>query len=308
MIGEHEVVEAAEAFGVSEHQVRRDHLVSHLLVALAADPPEAGLVFFGGTALCRTHLEGWRLSEDLDLLVTGPREALAHLERTLPRAVRRDYPGLRVRAVPHDAATRVALAKADDLTVRLQLVASDAGWRRYPTARQAVQLRYSDLPATVELLVPTAAGFAAMKLAAWRDRRAARDLCDLEGLRRAGLLDDVLPTLDDLTLTPVRGDFDRPPSPEVWQQALGHQMDTPPDPVQALADVYDHFGSRLGWPARGALAIDDPAPPVAPASPHPRSAGTTDAHEHCQASLRDGRPCPYCALPGRSVCGIHLRG
>jgi GNAT superfamily N-acetyltransferase len=33
-----------------------------------------------------------------------------------------------------------------------------------------------------------------------------------------------------------------------------------------------------------------------------------EALEHCQASLRDGRPCPYRALPGRSVCGIHLRG
>ena len=307
MIGDREVIEAAEAFGVSEHQVRRDHLVSHLLVALAADPPEASMVFFGGTALCRTHLEGWRLSEDLDLLAGAPREALAHLERMLPRVVRREYPGLRVRTVSGDPATRVALAEVDDLAVRLQLVTSDAGWRRYPTTRQAVWLRYSDLPATVELLVPTAAGFAAMKLAAWRDRRAARDLCDLEGLRRAGLLDDVLPTLDDLSLTPVRGDFDRPPTPEVWEQALGHQMDTPPDPAQALADLYDHFASRLGWPARDALAIDDLAPPAAPASPHPRSAGSPDTPGRCHASLRDGRPCPYRALAGRSVCGVHLR-
>ena len=37
-------------------QVRRDHLISHVLAALATDVSTNDLVFFGGTALSRTHL------------------------------------------------------------------------------------------------------------------------------------------------------------------------------------------------------------------------------------------------------------
>lgn len=48
-------------FGVPEQQIRRDHLLSHVLQALARLDME--LVFFGGTSLCRTHLVDWRLAE-----------------------------------------------------------------------------------------------------------------------------------------------------------------------------------------------------------------------------------------------------
>jgi Nucleotidyl transferase AbiEii toxin, Type IV TA system len=85
----------AEKFGVAVSQVRRDHLISHLLAALtvlAADQ----VVFFGGTALSRTYAPDGRLSEDIDLIATGPRRDVATLiEQGLPRAVRRNFPGLR---------------------------------------------------------------------------------------------------------------------------------------------------------------------------------------------------------------------
>lgn len=45
----------AERFGADLEQVRRDHLISHVLAAIAADVPTDDLVFFGGTALSRTH-------------------------------------------------------------------------------------------------------------------------------------------------------------------------------------------------------------------------------------------------------------
>ena len=51
-------------FGVSAEQVRRDHLISHLLGALSRMDDKKGLVFFGGTALSRTLLPDLRLSED----------------------------------------------------------------------------------------------------------------------------------------------------------------------------------------------------------------------------------------------------
>jgi hypothetical protein len=53
-----------------------------------------------------------------------------------------------------------------------------------------VQLRYTDLPAAQEFQCPTPATFAAMKLSAWTDRRAPRDLFDLAGLAGTGILQD----------------------------------------------------------------------------------------------------------------------
>jgi predicted nucleotidyltransferase component of viral defense system len=42
----------AEQFGVDAAQVRRDHLISHLLAVLSVSLVNE-LVFFGGTGLCR---------------------------------------------------------------------------------------------------------------------------------------------------------------------------------------------------------------------------------------------------------------
>lgn len=53
---------------------------------------------------------------------------------------------------------------------------------RISTQPAAVDLRYSDLPESISLVVPTAEGFAGMKLMAWHQRQAPRDLCDLVAL------------------------------------------------------------------------------------------------------------------------------
>ena len=76
----------AARFGVGMEQVRRDHLISHVLAAIAADISTDDVVFFGGTALSRTHLADARLSEDIDLVARTPR---ADLARQLESAVRR---------------------------------------------------------------------------------------------------------------------------------------------------------------------------------------------------------------------------
>lgn len=91
MLDHTEAAAVAAQFGVCELQVRRDHLISHLLAVLGrcfADD----VVFFGGTALARTYLPAGRLSEDLDLITVPPRaELVADVEHALATGVRREY-------------------------------------------------------------------------------------------------------------------------------------------------------------------------------------------------------------------------
>lgn len=69
-----------EHFGVARGQIEHDFVISHVLNALA--PHADRFVFYGGTALSRTILNGLRLSEDVDLLSIGPR---ADTNRNAPR-------------------------------------------------------------------------------------------------------------------------------------------------------------------------------------------------------------------------------
>lgn len=90
----------ADQFGVARPQVHRDHLISHLLAAIS-DHLADDVLFFGGTALSRTHAPDGRLSEDIDLIALDNRRTTAErLETTLVRATRREYPGLRLRPRP----------------------------------------------------------------------------------------------------------------------------------------------------------------------------------------------------------------
>jgi len=74
---ESEWAAVADRFGVDMEQVRRDHLISHVLAAISVGVPSADVVFFGGTALSRTYLTAARLSEDLDLIAVAPRSQVA---------------------------------------------------------------------------------------------------------------------------------------------------------------------------------------------------------------------------------------
>lgn len=46
----------ASQFGVGVEQVRRDHLISHVLAVIATSLPTDEIIFYGGTALSRTWL------------------------------------------------------------------------------------------------------------------------------------------------------------------------------------------------------------------------------------------------------------
>ncbi|MFT5530772.1 MAG: putative nucleotidyltransferase [Candidatus Poriferisodalaceae bacterium] len=76
-----------------------------------------------------------------------------------------------------------------ELDLKVQLAQWRHGWQAIPVVAHAVQLRYSDLPESVAIRVPTPSGFAAMKLMAWFDRHAPRDLYDLFALAAAGYID-----------------------------------------------------------------------------------------------------------------------
>jgi predicted nucleotidyltransferase component of viral defense system len=98
MLSPEELAAVSAAYGVAEEQVLRDHLIGHVLAAVAA--ASADVVFFGGTSLARTHLadpaSGGRLSEDIDLWSATPLETA----RLLDDKTRSPTQELRVAVLP----------------------------------------------------------------------------------------------------------------------------------------------------------------------------------------------------------------
>lgn len=248
MISRAEILSFAARFGVPEEQIVRDHLLSHILHAL---PSVASVdrVFFGGTALCRTHLLDWRLSEDLDLLVDDARAEERRLSEGLARLLRREHPGVEI-SWRRDGSTRVGSFRAGGLVVRMQLVPWDASYRRYPTDSTEVALRYPDLPAAVRLSAPTLVGATAMKLNAWAERHTPRDLADLFGLtQRHGITPAAIDLARDVAhaLGPWSFETSRRPEAESWRTALAAQMRELPDVDRAFDTVRAAVSEAAGW-------------------------------------------------------------
>lgn len=238
MLHPDDLAEVTERFGVAVEQVRRDHLVAHLLSGLAGCPA-GDLALIGGTGLAYTHLRQGRVSEDVDLLV-DPWSAVAEwVHESVPQLLRREYPDLRwdpgPTAVRRQGSARLVAVTGE--VVRVQLIEWQGDWRRYPTEQVMLEHRYRDVTAT-RLRVPTAAAFAVMKASAWCDRNAARDLFDLAGLAELGALGSQAQAIAaDALGRPIRGyDFiDRPPRD--WTLQLAHQTSRLPDPEQTMAVV-----------------------------------------------------------------------
>ncbi|RMI06681.1 nucleotidyl transferase AbiEii/AbiGii toxin family protein [Cellulomonas triticagri] len=241
--GEWEAV--AERFDVDQEQVRRDHLISHVLGAIAAVVPSEDLVFFGGTALSRTFLADARLSEDIDLIALAPR---AQVAEQIESAVRRGLARSHGRPVWRPALTATAGSEAAVLeipgaaSVQVQLLAG-AGYL-WPTEVRDVEQRYGDAP-PARLRTLTAPGFAAAKLGTWIDRRAPRDLYDLWALGRRGLLDeaalDVFVRFGPTARPPSPWVFDHVPDESQWRRALAHQTRLDVSAAEALDAV------RAAW-------------------------------------------------------------
>lgn len=250
MLSRHDLRRFAERFGVPDDQIVRDHLISHVLAALPALGDR--MTFFGGTALCRTHLLDWRLSEDIDLLVEDPASWREALTTDLPRALRREFPGLEVAWTPRTprTPTQVGFARTSDAVVRLQLVGLDDSYRRYPVGPTPVALRYPDLPAHVVVDVPTLPAATAMKLNAWAERGLPRDLADLLGLEQAhGISPEAIRLAREVASALVPHTFSdrRLPGDDAWRAALEAQMARVPDRVEALHEVRTAVARAAGW-------------------------------------------------------------
>lgn len=250
MLDPDEEIAIAEQFGVARSQVRRDHLISHVLGALSEHAADQ-VVFFGGTALSRTFAPDGRLSEDIDLIATRSRRDVAQLiEATVLRATRREFPGLRWE--PQLTSVRdtdpAVLIAPDGLTVRMQLLHAE-GYPPWPTAARKLEQRYSDAPrATLE--VPTMASFAAAKTVAWIDRAASRDLYDLWLLAQAGAIDAVAAQLfrqyGPTNKPPTASMFSRSLDETKWRLDLSGQTRLSITAGEALAAVRDAWDSVAG--------------------------------------------------------------
>jgi len=237
-----EMQQVAETFGVAMEQVRRDHLISHVLGAISHDLPDR-VIFFGGTTLSRTYLPHGRLSEDIDLIAVGKRREVAvMLEDAIGARLARTHGGVTWEPAP--SATRdpePALLRTDDgLNVRVQLL-DGAGYAAWPTEAVDLHQRYSDAP-PARLTAYTAAAFVAAKTCAWLERAASRDLYDLYLLARAGFITSEAGELFmrhgflGATL-PSSENLGQAPSGEAWRVQLGGQTRLTVAPDEALAVV-----------------------------------------------------------------------
>lgn len=238
-----DLLREAERFGVAEEQVRRDHLISHVLAAISASCPD-DVIFFGGTALSRTHLAQSRLSEDIDLIATTARgQVLPRLVRAIEQSLMRTHGRPVWTRAFTDRDTDAAVLATAGVQVQLQLLRGER-YPAWPVERAAVEQRYADAP-TATLTVPTFASFAGWKTAAWHDRGAARDLYDLWALDQIGALTAEAAALFARHGTtgqpPQSSMFTTAPSQQSWQASLSGQTRLTVTAEDALQTV------RHGW-------------------------------------------------------------
>ena len=235
-----------ELFGAKESQVSRDHAISHVLAGLQQINTE--FVFFGGTALSRTFLRTGRLSEDIDLY-SPDRRALCRELDDLPKLVKEEFPQAVWNVMPSqtvDPRSSLLICEAS-IQIKVQVVDSRSrDWQLIPTKMIDIHQRYSDVPNT-QIIVPTFDGFVAMKVLAWFDRGAPRDLFDLEGLSRLGavstVVGDLVEKLRGFRLTKQM--LNRKVS-GLWQEELTHQTRLTVSEEECLSRVLDWWGISQG--------------------------------------------------------------
>ena len=245
MLDLNELDQVQRLFDSSELQVRRDHAISHVLAAI--QDIRAEFVFFGGTALSRTYLTNGRLSEDIDLY-SNSREVLSRELDHLPEMIEQEFPGANWESLPSQISDpRSALLNCDSsIKIKVQVLdALSRGWQRIPVGIAPIHQRYSDVPVT-KLFTPTFDGFVAMKALAWFDRRAARDLFDLEALSRIGEVTKEARELvgvlrgfqlsKEMMLGRVLGD---------WQVELAHQTRLDRTEEHCMARVLDWWSGNF---------------------------------------------------------------
>ena len=242
-LSEPEALAQEEHFGVARAQIEHDFVISHVLAVLA--PHAERFVFFGGTALSRTILDGLRLSEDIDLLSVGPRSTVAtELDVAIRSGLERGFG--EVTATPGlpavKAGTSTSVYVIGGVRVRIQLL-DGRDFADWPCQVSEVSQRYSGLP-NLSLTTLTPAGFAGAKTAAWCDatRNAPRDLYDLWALASAGYINTEAAVAyrrhGPTGGVPRQWAFPKaPPTESEWYGALGHQCIPEVGPDEAYETV-----------------------------------------------------------------------
>lgn len=250
MLDPGEVAEVAERFGVSDDQVHRDHLISHLLGSLSEQLSDE-VVFFGGTALARTFLPDGRLSEDIDLLAVGERSyVVGTIESTFAWVAPREF-GRLTWVTPLSLVSDVEhgiVRSSEGLTVRVQVLRA-AHYPDWDTQRSQLVQRYADAPpATLTTLTRPSA--VAAKTVAWIHRHAPRDLYDLWALGRQGGIDaeaaQAFARWGSTGAAPQRWMFDVPPSQQAWEAELAAQTRLQVTAEQALVEVQKSWATAKG--------------------------------------------------------------
>ena len=141
-----------------------------------------------------------------------------------------------------------SLLLLQDISILVQCIEPRERWEQYFDAskRIPVELRYSDLPDSVEMFVPTPDVFVSMKLCAWIDRHAPRDLADLYKLASQGYITpESLKLAHTISGVPMTSNvIGRKITPSVvknWETEIPHQGLTIPD----AQDCFDFFIATL---------------------------------------------------------------
>jgi predicted nucleotidyltransferase component of viral defense system len=248
MIRDVEIRNRARGLGVDTELVRKDHVLNHVLAAVAESANE--IAFRGGTALARVYWPDFRISEDLDFLVEGElRQATEVVERAVGIAAERSGTILTVE-VTHPASDMVrAIVWWGERQLAVDL--NRAERPALPIDRRELNLPYSDLsPKRRRIGVIALEEILANKWFMLDDRKEARDLFDLwTGIcgRDVSVVSIAEAFKAKYRAQPGLWRIDRARRLEAaWEERLDHQVaDLPP-----FREAFDEIHARIqAWEA-----------------------------------------------------------
>jgi len=240
MIRDVEIRDRARRLGVDIELIRKDHVLNHVLAALAESAND--IVFRGGTALARVYWPDFRISEDLDFLVEGSlAQATEVVEQAARAAAERTGVDLAVEVTRPDSDMVRALVGWGEVQLAVDL--NRAERPALPVDRRELDLPYSDLSSEGRgIPVVALEEILANKWYMLDDRKEPRDLYDLwSGICvRAVPLNSVANAFSaKYRAKPTLWRIERARKLEVaWGERLAHQVNDLPPFQEVFSEVY----------------------------------------------------------------------
>ena len=240
MIRDVEIRDRARRLGVDTELIRKDHVLNHVLAAVAEMAND--IAFRGGTALARVYWPDFRISEDLDFLVEGKlAQATELVGQAVGVAAERTGLDLMVEFNRPDSDMVRALVGWDD--VRLAVDLNRAERPALAIDRRELHLPYSDLsPDARGISVVALEEILANKWYMLDDRKEPRDLFDLW----YGVCARSVPL--DSVADAFRAKYSAKPSlwrvgrarklDAAWEERLAHQFNDLPPFKEVFGAVY----------------------------------------------------------------------